>query len=400
MKRLFRMTVNFGLLLISVWAAYALLVGADRLAGFLIPERAWPGPAGLLFIPGTVDSHKTHDYTCTDRINSLGFKDREFTLQKTSKFRILAIGDSFTFGWGVNNEDTWCKRLEANLRNSGLDVEILDLGKPGAGPRRYAKIAECTVPRLKPDLVIIGMHCGGDFLDLEAIDLNAFLTDSFPNLLFAIQHLKYSGNASPPPASHTPEEEQKYYAKVAQETVSALGSTGRENLAKLDPSVKEAFLGGMLNPWFIGMALNNPERWMTTLDRKDSTDRMRRAEKAFRRIRNIAERNGARAIVLDIPDGVYVNTEAHNNRARTGFQMDPSMLATNDPNEMIAKAAARAGLKAYCHVTDAFRKHMDEKGLYFEMDDHMAPAGYALFAETVTPVIASEIAAIAGASKK
>jgi hypothetical protein len=354
-----------------------------------------------LFIPGTIDRHETHDYACTDRINSLGFKDREFSIRKTSRFRILAIGDSFTFGWGVNNEDTWCKRLEADLRDRGIDVEILNLGKPGAGPMQYARIAECAVPRLKPDLVIIGMHTGGDFLDLGApgpldgMDLNDFLKDSFPNLLFVIKYFKYSGRSSVPttPGRQTPDEERKYYAGVARDIVTGLDSEGRAQLDRLDASVKQAFLGGMLNPWFIGMALNGYDRWMMTIDPQIARFRMPRAKKAFRRIARVVEHNGAHAIVLDIPDGVFVNTEAHHNRARTGFQINPKMLSTDGPQQLIAEAAESAGLETYCHVTDAFRRHRDEKGLYFEMDDHMTPAGYALFAQIVTPVIAQEIAA-------
>src|SRR5258705_11001595 len=44
--------------------------------------------------------------------NSVGVHDREWTpLRLAKKDRVLAIGDSFSFGWGVDLDEVWWRHL-------------------------------------------------------------------------------------------------------------------------------------------------------------------------------------------------------------------------------------------------------------------------------------------------
>lgn len=63
--------------------------------------------------------------------NSQGFRGhREYPKEVPSgKIRIICSGDSFTLGYGVGDEDTWCAQLEAN--NPGL--EVINMGQGGYG---------------------------------------------------------------------------------------------------------------------------------------------------------------------------------------------------------------------------------------------------------------------------
>jgi hypothetical protein len=47
--------------------------------------------------------------------------------------RILALGDSTTFGWGVEDHESWPARLQARLGERGLAVELLNAGVPSQG---------------------------------------------------------------------------------------------------------------------------------------------------------------------------------------------------------------------------------------------------------------------------
>lgn len=79
------------------------------------------------------------------RINSRGFRsDQEFTQTvPAGQFRIICSGDSFTFGDGVDNDSTWCQRLESmnarfqvvNMGETGYGVDQMYLRYMREGPR-------------------------------------------------------------------------------------------------------------------------------------------------------------------------------------------------------------------------------------------------------------------------
>ena len=61
------------------------------------------------------------------RINSAGFRDDEYTLARNERWRILLLGDSLTFGWGVEKEESFEHRLEQAL-DAERPTEIINLG--------------------------------------------------------------------------------------------------------------------------------------------------------------------------------------------------------------------------------------------------------------------------------
>jgi len=90
--------------------------------------------------------------------NSTGFRDEEFQLEKPAgEFRVLAIGDSFTYGSGVLMEDAWPHVLERRLGESGRKVQVINCGfAAGYSPASYETWLESDGLLLEPDLVVIG----------------------------------------------------------------------------------------------------------------------------------------------------------------------------------------------------------------------------------------------------
>lgn len=101
---------------------------------------------------------ETSEFSFEAKTNSRGFRDREFG-PKTAALRIMAIGDSFTYGWGVAQEDSWPKQLEALLKGG---AEVANLGMAGGSPRTYVEIAARAVSRLRPDIVILALLSADD----------------------------------------------------------------------------------------------------------------------------------------------------------------------------------------------------------------------------------------------
>jgi hypothetical protein len=90
--------------------------------------------------------------------NSLGLRDREYAIPKPARvFRILMLGDSFTEGGGLENDETVAKVVEAGLRSGpcGNAVEVVNAGHASYSPiLQYLMLREIGL-RLQPDLVVV-----------------------------------------------------------------------------------------------------------------------------------------------------------------------------------------------------------------------------------------------------
>ena len=91
------------------------------------------------------------------RTNHLGLRDREFADPKpTGVVRILSLGDSYAFGWGVTEEESYTKRLEQNLnaREGRQRYETINAGVASYESWRELELLKRLQPELQPDLVI------------------------------------------------------------------------------------------------------------------------------------------------------------------------------------------------------------------------------------------------------
>jgi lysophospholipase L1-like esterase len=104
-------------------------------------------------------------------VNTLGFRDDEFPLTKPAgEFRVLALGDSFTYGWGVPDAAAWPQVLERSLRERQRSpVQVVNAGfaAGGATPDGYDRWFAEAGHRLTPDLVLVGLCLN----DLGAVPL-------------------------------------------------------------------------------------------------------------------------------------------------------------------------------------------------------------------------------------
>jgi lysophospholipase L1-like esterase len=92
--------------------------------------------------------------------NSLGFRDREFPVEKPpGEYRVLTLGDSWTYGNGVQAADSWPKQLERLLQHGRKDPVFVVNGGLAAGsddPSGYDDWVKQDGLGLSPDLVIVG----------------------------------------------------------------------------------------------------------------------------------------------------------------------------------------------------------------------------------------------------
>lgn len=105
------------------------------------------------------------------RTNAYGIRNRVVQTPKPKNTkRILVLGDSFTFGLGVAEQDTYPRILEQILTSSipsGTAVEVINAGIPTADIGYYYLFLKTVAPRLEPDIILIGYDPYNDTHDEE-----------------------------------------------------------------------------------------------------------------------------------------------------------------------------------------------------------------------------------------
>lgn len=127
--------INLGLIILSVLFACLLSEIALRLMGleplYVSPERArfWKYDAllGWAHEPGQEGIFETPQFRTTVRINENGLRDGPHSYERrTDHKRILVLGDSFAWGYGVEEAERFSQLLEPALR-----VEVINAGVSG-----------------------------------------------------------------------------------------------------------------------------------------------------------------------------------------------------------------------------------------------------------------------------
>jgi|SRR5579862_852358 len=110
------------------------------------------------------------------RINNLGLRGPDTVLTKSpGTFRIIGVGDSITFGYGVPYEDTFLHVLESDLNEQGKALgissvgryEVLNAGIASTGLEYYSHFIEDVAPAMQPDLILVCMALNDIDPDLD-----------------------------------------------------------------------------------------------------------------------------------------------------------------------------------------------------------------------------------------
>lgn len=101
------------------------------------------------------------------RINAQGFRGGDWTPAENPKpvaGRVLLLGDSQMFGYGVDEGDSQIGRLPAAL---GPGHEVLDAAVPTWGPPEYARIVDELAPTYRPAVVVFVANVANDWFEAK-----------------------------------------------------------------------------------------------------------------------------------------------------------------------------------------------------------------------------------------
>jgi lysophospholipase L1-like esterase len=265
------------------------------------------------------------------RINSAGLRDAEYPVAKRAGIRrLVAIGDSFTYGTGVDLEDTYPKQLERMLNRGGRTYEVINFGVMAYNMWQYTEVLSRKALAYAPDLVVLGL-----FED----DIGAAVSPHVPS---AVQTLRRTAVWNLARNARTQLEHKYRYRRGA------------------------TYLGGIeaRKRWW-GPARPTDPHYRIMSGKLDQAQYDAFAT-ALRRFVATARGAGAGVLIVLIPDSVQLN--------------DPHMQHVNG---FVRRLAAEMGVP-FVDTTPFLEAEDDHESLYlFPYDAHNSPKGLRVIARAI-----------------
>ncbi len=130
------------------------------------PGMYRPDPElGHVLTPDFAGQFTRAEFSIPVRSNALGLRGPQLAPRRPGSLRILCLGDSTAWGWGVEEQQVWAPRVETLLkaRHASLDVEVLNGAIPQYGLNDELVFLTRHGAVLDPDFVILQFYTGDDF---------------------------------------------------------------------------------------------------------------------------------------------------------------------------------------------------------------------------------------------
>jgi lysophospholipase L1-like esterase len=100
-------------------------------------------------------------------INGVGLRDHEYGPKRGGEFRILSLGDSYAFGFGLELEQSYGKVLERELNQHypGTAFSVINAGVVGYGTQQQQLDFDRLNPQFQPDFVLATFSAANDVYD-------------------------------------------------------------------------------------------------------------------------------------------------------------------------------------------------------------------------------------------
>lgn len=122
---------------------------------------------GYVLTPGFEGDLHRSEFQTHFTTGQSGLRRADPRPRQPNTVRVLILGDSLTWGFGVADEETFVVRLETLLATTypELDIQVLNGGVPGYSTADQLAFLQSRGARLKPDLVIVQFLSVNDLQD-------------------------------------------------------------------------------------------------------------------------------------------------------------------------------------------------------------------------------------------
>ncbi|HEX6265568.1 MAG TPA: SGNH/GDSL hydrolase family protein [Burkholderiales bacterium] len=333
-------------LLAAAGGAGLLVVACEvllRVAGYSSPAWYRPDPVlGWTLRPG-VSGWFADEGRAFVRINSAGQRDRERSLEKPAGvYRIAVLGDAFSEGMQVALEETYWWQLGERLQGCGFQqgrrIEVLNFGVRGYGTAQAYLMLQTKALRYQPDLVLLQFTNGNDPRDnsraLDPGKKRPFLVlDGNGGARLDGSFIASPGYASRASFSH----EALRTLSDASRTLQWLRKAREEGNVFASATVissANATTGNEAGLELPTLAPPQDPQWQ---------EAWRVTELLLLRIRDLAQRNGARLAVFTVPFAMQAHPDAAWREALQRKYGTPDLAY---PDRRVASFARANGMRA------------------------------------------------------
>ena len=357
---------------------FAFVVLVNALIGFFAPVKTFPG---FLIEPGSKMRYQTVEFNSLASINNLGLRDHTIDTNKNGKYRVLCIGDSWTFGWGVNLENSWPKKLEQYLKQQGIqNVEIINAGRPGMYTRTYKENLQKMIPVLKPDLVLLGVL---QLDDLAQYYEETHRVENKENIPF-LKKMAYAGKTFLRYSvrnilAHTTKEQteiniRETWKGSAWSITDRFSESQQRRYDKISDSVKALFKTADISPSVLYYYINFPDRVTVFNNPGHAATKFALAEmnKDIAGIKTLCSANNCALVFLNLPTHIFAG---HKQPAMPDDSLDGWFLK-NNRSDSLYRNIAFTNHVPYVEFTNEFRATEDTVAYFFRYDRHPNERGY------------------------
>jgi lysophospholipase L1-like esterase len=303
---------------------------------------------GYLHTPGSTGVIKGRSFAATYHTDGHGFRNAWPWPEEAD---IVVVGDSFVFGYGVEDDEAW----PAILAQALPQARLLNLGLIGASPEQYRRVYETFGMQMRPKVLLVGMLMANDFWDAEMFD----------------RWLARGGQGN-----YMTWRNYDRYVFTLQEPIEGLKNLGRRYsyLYNLVQHAYKMFRSG--TPYVLPFADGKQvQLWPSRLDETAAMAQPHRSQfhlvlESLTRLQALATGCGTHVLVIFQPgkEEVYLPFVEE---------------STPDPGAPLRAALGSRGID-FLDLTPAFRQQAQAgQRLFFEIDGHPNRAGYRLIASEV-----------------
>lgn len=349
------------------WIAKLALLSVSLLlvlgvAEFVLRTTVYRYSGGYDVSPGPNSEYvmERYEFKTPIHTNSLNMRWDEIAPRAPGEYRVVCMGDSFTFGLGVQFEEVYAKQLEKRLRERSRATSVVGVGVGGnvIDQMYFYRQHEAL---FDPDLIVVEIYVGNDFYD------STRASPAHPDLPAEA----HGAARAAPPDPDAPTGFAALKARLRESRVLDLLWT---NLVRVPPIGRFALSHGLRYENRSILLRQYPPFEQALVDTELA---------GLQGLIDYARARGSRVIAIIVPDTLQLFESGN---------LDPALYDPSRPDRLLREFFARENVTAVDFLElYATLPPEQVRSFYYAKDTHWTAAGHAFAAQVLAERIGREL---------